>query len=142
MKSVVTFTLLSLIFTQKGYTESPPQQLTGQWYTEGKQAIFEFYKEKQEYRARLQPLLKPNMIDSHNPVDSLKNRKIAGVTTIWGLRYNPQKKRFEGGRVYNPENGKIYFCHCKFSEDGKKLLFRGYLAISALGQTQVWTRKE
>lgn len=139
---ICLFVVILLILAPKGFTEPDPRQLLGQWYTEKKEALFEFYQVEEEYRAKMVPLRKPEMVDTHNPVDSLRNRKLAGVTTIKGLRYNPQKKRFEGGSVYNPENGKIYHCHCRLSEDGTKLSFRGYLGVVALGQTQVWIKKE
>ena len=116
--------------------------IIGSWYTEDQEAIFEFYRVEGEYRARLIPLAIPDMIDSLNPVDSLKTRPIAGATTIRGLRYNPEKQRWEGGTVYNPSNGKTYSCTCRLIGTGTEMEFRGYLGISLLGQTQVWVRKQ
>ena len=141
MKSIALFPLLLLNFAVEPVASGVADSLLGKWYTSGKKAIFDFYKVGEEYRARLIPLARPNMIDKRNPVDSLKTRRISGTTTIWNLTYNPQKRRWEGGRVYNPENGKTYFCHCRLLKGGDNLQFRGYLVVSALGQSKIWTRK-
>jgi len=117
---------------------SPQERLLGKWYTEGKAAVFDFYKVGNEYKARMYPLKTPDLRDTMNPVDSLKGRKLSGVTTIYGLIFNAQKKQWEQGRVYNPGNGKVYSCNCKLSNGN--LIFRGYLGVSLLGQSQVWTR--
>lgn len=112
--------------------------LLGKWYTEKEESIFTFYKEGDEFAARLTPLKFPNIIDSLNPDSTLKSRKLKDVKLIWGLKYNPKKDRYEDGKVYNPENGKIYSCNCKVKEG--KLRFHGYIGIAALGQTKIWLR--
>ena len=116
----------------------PADGLLGRWYTEGRRAIFDFYQADGELRARLTPLENPGLVDSLNPVDSLRSRKIAGETTIWGLVYNPKKKQWEKGRVYNPSDGKTYSCSCRLKNGN--LIFRGYLGVSVLGQSRTWTR--
>jgi uncharacterized protein (DUF2147 family) len=44
-----------------------------------------------------------------------------------------------GGRIYDPQNGKDYKCFMKL-KDNKTLNVRGYIGISLLGRTEVWTR--
>jgi len=122
------------------FAQSENDSIIGKWYVKDKTAIFDFYRTGNEYRARLIPLVKPDMVDTNNPVDSLKNRKIYGATLIYGLLFDPKKKRWDKGKVYNPENGKTYFCHCLLAAQGSQLLFRGYLGVSILGETQTWTR--
>ena len=120
----------------------PADGLTGRWYTKGNEAIFEFYREGNSYCGRLLPLKRPDIIDSLNPVDSLKSRKLAGITAIWGLRHNAEKQCWEEGCIYNPSDGKTYRCTCRLLDGGKQLEFRGYLGIRALGQMRRWTRVE
>jgi len=121
------------------YAESDADGVLGTWYTEKCQARFEFYRIGDEYCARIHPLEKPEMLDENNPVDSLKNRKLKGNTTIFGLRYEEKETRWKGGKVYNPENGKTYGCVCRLKNG--KLHFRGFLGVSLLGGSQVWTRE-
>jgi uncharacterized protein (DUF2147 family) len=122
------------------FAQSEGDSIVGKWYVEDKTAIFDFYRTGNHYRAKLIPLAKPDMVDTNNSVDSLKNRPLSGATLIYDLVYDTKKKRWDGGRVYNPENGKTYLCHCSLAAGGTQLLFRGYLGVSILGQTQTWTR--
>jgi uncharacterized protein (DUF2147 family) len=102
--------------------------------------MFEFYRCNQEYKARMIPLEKPDLADSHNPVDSLKTRKLKGITAVSGLHYDSRKKRWANGKIYNPDDGRTYSCYCSLSPDGT-LFFRGYIGIGMLGGSQKWTRE-
>jgi uncharacterized protein (DUF2147 family) len=51
------------------------------------------------------------------------------------------EKMWAGGKIYDPENGKTY--SCKMVLDGEQYLkVRGYIGISLLGRTEIWTRAE
>ena len=45
--------------------------------------------------------------------------------------------KWEGGKIYNPKNGKTY--KCSIWLDGNNLKVRGYVAM--FYETQTWTRK-
>lgn len=49
-------------------------------------------------------------------------------------------KKWEGGTILDPANGKEYSCYITESADGKTLEVRGYMGISLLGRTQIWHR--
>lgn len=116
--------------------------ILGQWYTEGCQALFDFYRCGQEYKAKLYPLDNPEMVDSNNPVDSLKNRTLKGAITIYSLHYDSKKQRWNNGKVYNPEDGKTYSCYCSLRKRGMQLYFREFIGVSILGGSQIWTREK
>ena len=59
----------------------------------------------------------------------------AGVHLLSGL--TKKKDKWEGGRIYNPKNGKDY--KCSIWLDGDKLKVRGYIGF--LYETQTWRRK-
>jgi uncharacterized protein (DUF2147 family) len=130
-----------LFFSSCTVAQTEGDSIIGQWYTEGCQAIFDFYRCGQEYRARLYPLKKPDLVDSNNRTDSLKNRKLNGETTVFGLVYDPKKRRWGNGKVYNPQDGRTYSCQCWFVAGGTQMRFRGYIGISILGGSQTWTRE-
>ena len=132
--------MIVCLFATGVFAESENDSIIGKWCVEDKTNMFDFYRTGNEYRARLIPLAKPSMLDTNNPVDSLKSRKLYGVTLIYGLVYDAKKNRWDGGRIYNPENGKTYFCNCILMANGTQLLFRGYLGVSILGETRTWTR--
>jgi uncharacterized protein (DUF2147 family) len=118
------------------------EDILGSWYIEGDSAMFEFYQSGNEYRARLLPISNPGLVDSRNPVDSLRNRPLAGVTIIHGLRFDAASQKWKDGKVYNPADGNTYSCSVKLSGDGARLFFRGYYGISLLGETRTWRRGE
>jgi uncharacterized protein (DUF2147 family) len=132
--------IVACLFSTGVFAQAGNDSIIGKWYVDDKTAIFDFYRTGNEYRARLIPLAKPDMVDTNNPVDSLKIRKLSGATLIYGLSYDTKKNRWNDGRVYDPENGKTYFCNCKLAFNGLQLLFRGYLSVSILGETRTWTR--
>jgi uncharacterized protein (DUF2147 family) len=47
---------------------------------------------------------------------------------------------WSGGRILDPENGKIYRCTIEVVDGGKRLKVRGYIGISLIGRTQYWDR--
>jgi uncharacterized protein (DUF2147 family) len=131
---------IALLLCSFIFASDESDKILGIWYTEKCQAIFEFYLNGHEYAGRLKPLQKPDLIDKNNPEDSLRYRKLNGITTIEGLKYDSTKKRWDNGKVYNPQDGKTYSCYCSLSDNGT-LLFRGFIGFSALGKNQVWTRE-
>ena len=56
-----------------------------------------------------------------------------------GDKLNGNKKgdKWEGGKIYNPKNGKTY--KCSIWLDGNNLKVRGYVAM--FYETQTWTKK-
>ena len=48
------------------------------------------------------------------------------------------KEKWEGGRIYNPKNGKNY--KCSIWLDGDQLKVRGYIGV--FYETQTWKRKK
>ncbi|HSR02632.1 MAG TPA: DUF2147 domain-containing protein [Methylophilaceae bacterium] len=44
--------------------------------------------------------------------------------------------------MLDPEEGKIYKCKMKLNEAGDELEVRGYIGISLIGRSQIWTRVE
>ena len=77
--------------------------------------------------------------------DERKGQKIIGMTIAKNLKAkegdNPNRE-YQGGEILDPENGKIYKCKLKLSEDGNKLEVRGFIGVSLFGRSQTWTREE
>lgn len=70
-----------------------------------------------------------------------KDKKILGLEFMWGLKQS-DPTHWEGGHVLDPESGHIYSVNASLSEDGSKLMMRGYIGISLFGRTQTWLRRE
>lgn len=89
---------------------------------------------------RIEKLLHPPQPD---PVcdkcrDERQGKPIIGLTIIEGLRRDGEV--WDGGRILDPELGRIYSVRLKPVEGGRKLEVRGYLG--PFFRTQTWSRVE
>lgn len=69
----------------------------------------------------------------------LKDVRVTGMRILWDLKKDGDE--WSGGRVLDPENGKIYKCYIAVEEGGKRLKIRGFVGFALLGRTQHWTRE-
>jgi uncharacterized protein (DUF2147 family) len=81
-------------------------------------------------------------VDSENPDPGLRTRKIAGLALLSGFTQDhSDSKVWSGGKIYNPDDGKTYSCNLTV-QDPRTLRVHGYVGLSILGKTQIWTRAE
>jgi uncharacterized protein (DUF2147 family) len=77
--------------------------------------------------------------DYRNEKPELRSRKVIGMPLIWGFRKTSNPDSFEGGQIYNGEDGKMYSANVTLEADGR-LKLRGYAGTPLFGKTQYWTR--
>jgi len=81
-------------------------------------------------------------LDVNNPDEKLRSKKVLGSLILKDFVYNTEKKRWEGGTVYDPDNGKTYDCYMWFSGDDNKMTLKGYvLGMKFIGRSEDWTRE-
>lgn len=120
------------MMTWMGYA----QDIKGKWLTEAGDAQVEIYESNGKLNGKIIWLQKgPDTKDIHNTDEKLRSRKLMGVNILSGL--TKKKDKWEGGRIYNPKNGKNY--KCAIWPEGDKLKVRGYLGF--FYETQTWKRK-
>lgn len=113
------------------------QDIMGKWLTEAGDAKVEIYEANGKVNGKIVWLQKgPDTKDIHNSDEKLQSRKLMGVNILSGLTKKQQK--WEGGRIYNPKNGKDY--KCAIWMEGDKLKVRGYLGM--FYETQTWKRAQ
>ncbi len=123
--------------------------LLGKWVTEEGKGHVEIYKENGKYSGKIVWLKEPNYPegdpeagkprhDLNNPDAAKRDQPIIGLVVLRDFTYagdNTWKK----GTIYDPENGKTYKCTITLAGDGS-LKVRGFIGVSLLGRTSVWTR--
>jgi uncharacterized protein (DUF2147 family) len=72
--------------------------------------------------------------------DERKGQPIIGMTIVNGLKKNGEK--YDGGKILDPDNGKIYKCKMTLNKAGDELEVRGYIGFSLIGRSQTWKRIE
>ncbi len=128
-------------------------QMLGLWSTAGNNSNVEIFKCGDNYCGQLVELKYPNYpaddkggmacqpkVDRNNPDANLQSRPILGLQMLEGFTYYGGNV-WKGGTIYDPDNGKTYKCKMTLT-DPKRLEVRGFIGISWLGRTVIWTRSE
>ena len=126
------------------FSSEKADQVLGHWWTDGKDAKIEIYREGDRFFGKviwlkdsLNKYGKP-VTDSQNPEEELRSRNVVGIDIVFGFVY--EDGQWEGGRIYDPENGKTYHCIMRLKKG--KLEVKGYIGIPMFGRTVVWTRAD
>lgn len=77
-------------------------------------------------------------LDVNNPDEAKRKNPKIGLNNLLGFVYQGNGK-YEDGTIYDSENGKTYSCILELINDSQ-LKVRGYIGISLIGRTDVWSR--
>jgi uncharacterized protein (DUF2147 family) len=69
-----------------------------------------------------------------------KDQPILGMTILFGLKKDGDE--YNGGKILDPGNGKLYSSKITPIDNYKKLNVRGYIGTPFLGRSQVWVREQ
>ena len=116
----------------------------GLWKNED--ATFEIFENDGKLSARIVALKEPKTpegkekTDIHNPDRSKRDRPIIGLVFMSGFN-RKSATRWENGTIYDPKSGSTYSCFLEL--DGPdRIKVRGFIGISLVGRTDVWTRAQ
>ena len=119
------------------------QNVLGKWKLENGSAIVEVYKSGDVFNGKIVWLNKATeddgspAVDKNNPDPALQKRQLIGLNMLHGLKFDGEE--YSGGRIYDPANGKTYYC--SFKVEGNTLRVRGSLDKKGfLGRTMNWYR--
>ncbi|MCX5759375.1 MAG: DUF2147 domain-containing protein [Candidatus Hydrogenedentes bacterium] len=124
--------------------------ILGQWFSKKGDARFEFTKRDGKYHGHIcwekesvydkkDKEAGRQTHDRNNPDPALRSRPMLGLELLKDFQYVGEK-RYENGTIYNPEDGRTYKAKLTLA-DPEHLHVRGFIGISLLGGTTVWTRK-
>ena len=125
--------------------------ILGFWNTAEDKAQVEVFKQNDKYFGKIVSLKEPDWPandekgmagqpknDRNNPSPKLRGRKIIGLPIMNDFVY-AGKNRWGGGIIYDPESGRTYKGKMTLTATNR-LEMRGFVGISLLGRTTVWTR--
>jgi len=128
-----------------------PDAIGGTWWNEEKDAQIEVYPCEGKFCGKIIMLKEPNYpaddpkgmagkpkVDRENPEASQRESPILGMNLVWGFTHSGENL-WEGGFIYNPRDGKTYKCKMTL-ENPDQLKVRGFIGISLIGKTNIWTR--
>jgi len=78
--------------------------------------------------------------DDKNPKSGLRSRTIVGMPLMGGFtQSNHETKLWENGWIYDPQSGKTYSANITV-EGAQGLRLHGYVGLTIIGGSQLWTR--
>jgi uncharacterized protein (DUF2147 family) len=80
----------------------------------------------------------PQGLDLRNPDPAQRGRSLCGLMFMYGFKAT-DPNNWEDGIVYNAQNGNSYHATMTLRPDGT-LRLHGYIGISLLGASEIWTR--
>jgi uncharacterized protein (DUF2147 family) len=147
MKKIVILSLFCIFTTLFVHAQTKPHEaILGTWLTGTGNARVEIIKNGSSYQGKIVWLKEPiepetgkPKTDTKHPDASNHNRPLLGLTNLWGFQFNESNNSWENGHIYDPKNGKEYKSIITL-KDKNTLHVRGYIGISLIGRTDVWTK--
>ena len=132
-----------MIFTLAPFVATFAQDVVGKWKLSDGTAIVEVYQDGDVYNGKIVWLKNPTepnggpAVDKNNPDAKLRSRQLIGLNMLSNLK--AKDGEYSGGVIYDPGNGKTYYCSMEV--DGDILKVRGSLdKRGLLGRTMDWFR--
>lgn len=138
LKSVLFTVLLSSLTSL-----AMAQDIEGYWFNDTKEGKVEISKGSDgKYFGKLVWIKEPledgkPKTDKKNKDESLRSKPLLGLLLLKG--FSKDGDVYSGGTIYDPQSGKTYSCKIT-PKDTNTLSIRGFIGISLIGRTTVWTR--
>ena len=143
MRSLIVSALLPLLAVPLRLAAQQPTP-EGQWLTANQDAVVQIFRCGDRLCGKLAWFrLKPGdpnpqALDLNNPDPAQRNRSLCGL--VFMRQFKPAgQSDWEDGNIYDPESGNTYHGTLRLQPDGA-LSLRGYIGISLIGRSEVWTR--
>ena len=142
-KIIASLLIVSLLLTAQNLFAAPSDDVVGIWLNSSGKGKIQIYKENGKYFGKIVWLREPMnekgqpKLDVKNPNISLQSKPLVGAIILRDFDF--EAGEWTNGKIYDPENGKDYKCYMRL-KDPNTLNVRGYIGISMIGRTEVWTR--
>ena len=142
----IRLVLIFSLFISSAFAQDA-QKIAGIWWNDTKTSKIEVKEENGKFIGTVVYINPSKYVkgepekDFNNPDPKLRVKSRLGLQILSGLKYNSSEKEWQGGRIYDPDNGKTYDCFAWFEKDANVLNIKGYVVgIKWLGRSTTWTR--
>ena len=119
--------------------DAPTEQVIGNWLTAKHDGIIQISQQPDGlYQGRIVGGDEPNRLDDKNPDPAKRGATLFGLIIMRDMKYQGAG-HWAGGSIYDPDSGHTYHCRLELLEPDR-LRVRGFLGVSLLGRSQLWTR--
>lgn len=144
MKKLIILFFLG-IYALSSYAQEA-DKIVGVWWNEEKTTKIEVEKKDGKYIGTIVYMIPEKYEngappkDDENPDPALRERSIVGLQILNNFVYNPDKKEWNSGSIYDPKSGKTYDCY-GWLESDELLKLKGFVAgIRWMGKSSEWYR--
>ncbi|MBC3935246.1 DUF2147 domain-containing protein [Undibacterium sp. CY7W] len=147
MKKISLLVLLfSLVAVPFAHAEDTP---VGLWKniddkTGKPKALIRITESNGELQGKIEKLFLDDGADKNPKCDKCeginKDQPVIGMTILYGLKKDNDE--YNGGKIIDPANGKVYSSKLTLIDNNKKLNVRGYIGTPFLGRSQTWIREQ
>ena len=140
------FLYMLLLIGAVGLAKAQSLSPLGVWTNNERKATFEIYKcGSEKLCGKILTLTTPTdpvtgqpKTDPQNPDPKLRKRSRLGLVFMTGFEH-AEGNMWDDGKIYDPETGKTYSCYLKMI-NANTMEVKGYIGISMIGRSQMWTR--
>jgi uncharacterized protein (DUF2147 family) len=113
--------------------------ILGRWLTQPGDGIIEITRTADNtYLGTIIGGNAPRRLDEHNPDPARRQQLLLGQVILKDMHADGDGA-LTGGTIYEPDTGRTYKCRIE-TLDHDRLKVRGFIGVSLLGRSQVWTR--
>ncbi|MFC6269721.1 DUF2147 domain-containing protein [Frigoriflavimonas asaccharolytica] len=97
-------------------SQTKKDAVLGKWIATDKSVAVQVYRQGNDYQAKViwfderlgsgTPM--NTRIDTHNPDEKLRSRKVIGMDILNGLSFNNENERWENGKIYDASSGRTW----------------------------------
>ena len=142
----VQYLFVALLFTVALHAQNNANDIIGKWLSQSGKAKIEVFESGNKYYGKIVWLKTPldvngNIkVDGNNPNPEKRKIKLIGLLLLRSMEFDGHGT-WHRGTIYDPENGKEYKCKITKNAQGN-LDIRGYIGVSMIGRTSVWSKTE
>ena len=147
MKVIMITTLVLMLSLPMLLSAQNADRILGTWYNGERSSKIEIVKTNSgAYQGRIVWLADPYVVagnpivDVRNPNREHRSRALMRLVILTGLQFK-EGNRFDSGRIYDPKSGNTYSCKAEL-RNNNTLALRGFMGVSLIGRTDVWTRAQ